>query len=82
MVDGTAGSPLKLPSEDGYKMTGLPIGTCEISALYRGKSIKLWQTEDEFVHTLQVDFEPQKPAQCDNCQRLEYYYLPSKPFFL
>jgi hypothetical protein len=76
LIDGSAGKTLRIRSSDGHKLEDIPIGRYDVSASYRGRSVRLrkWNTSDEYVKALQIDFEPQIPAQCDNCIKLEYKY--------
>lgn len=53
-----------------------PLGDSLIdgSATYQGSRLLLraWNSEEAFVSSYRLDFEPQIPAQCDNCAMLEY----------
>ncbi|WP_293301250.1 carboxypeptidase regulatory-like domain-containing protein [Pedobacter sp. UBA4863] len=74
LIDDTEGSILILKAADGYQLKDIPIGTYKITAKYRGEILKLrkWNTEDDFVNELLLDFEPQIDGQCDNCFKIEY----------
>lgn len=76
LVDDSPGEILKLSSGDGYKLEDIPIGRYNVTASYRGRSVSLrrWNTDEAFVKTLQIDFEPQISGSCDNCVKLEYKY--------
>jgi hypothetical protein len=76
LVDGSTGETLKIRSGDGYQIEDVPIGRYIVTASYRGRAVSLrrWNTDEEFVKALQIDFEPQIPANCDNCVKLEYRY--------
>lgn len=76
LIDGSKGEALTLRAKDAYRLTDVPIGRYTISASYRGKRLGLRKsgTEDKFADTLEIDFEPQIPARCDNCFQLEYYF--------
>jgi len=76
LIDGSAGKTLTIRSSDGYKFEDIPIGRYNIAASYRGRSIRLrrWNSSDEYVKVLQIDFEPQIAGQCDKCAKLEYKY--------
>jgi hypothetical protein len=74
LIDGTSGQVLQLTSEDGYRLVSIPIGRYTLTASYKGSSLKLrnWNTSEAFVSSLQVDFQPHIPQQCDNCVKIEY----------
>jgi hypothetical protein len=76
LIDGSEGKTLTVRSRDGYKLEDIPIGRYDVSARYRGRAVGLrnWNTDEEYVKTLQIDFEPKIAAQCDNCVKLEYKY--------
>lgn len=74
LIDGSTGAVLTLRSVDGGNLKDVPIGRYHVTATYEGKALKFrkWNTEDVFVKTYELNFEPQIPAQCDNCVKLEY----------
>jgi hypothetical protein len=76
LIDGSAGAILREYSRDGYRLENIPVGRYEISAWHERRAVRLrkWNSDDEYVETLKIDFEPQIPAQCDNCVKLEYKY--------
>ncbi|GEM_PF-634167 len=74
LIDGSAGTVLTLRAADGYRIKDVPIGRYDVSATYQGSRLLLrtWNSEEAFVSSYRLDFEPQIPAQCDNCAMLEY----------
>ncbi len=76
LIDGSKGETLKIRPADQYTLQDIPIGKYSVSASYQGQKLKLrrWNTSERFVPELEIDFEPQIPAQCDNCVKLEYLY--------
>jgi hypothetical protein len=76
LIDGSDGETLTVRAGDGYKLEDIPIGRYEVSASYRGRAVGLrnWNTDESYVKSLRIDFEPQIAAQCDNCVKLEYKY--------
>jgi hypothetical protein len=75
LIDGSSGKILHLRSNDGFTIKDIPIGRYNVTASYLGKQLKLrkWNSDEAFIETYQLDFEPQIPAQCDNCAKLEYF---------
>lgn len=78
LIDGSQGQILERYATDGHQILDVPIGRYKITARYNSQTLKLrrWNTEDSFATELILDFEPQIPAQCDNCFKLEYNTKP------
>jgi len=74
LVDGSSGTELRRKANDGHNLQDLPIGRYEVTASYQGQRLLLrkWNSDETFVASYILDFEPQIPAQCDNCAKLEY----------
>lgn len=75
LVDGSSGKILHVRSIDGFNIKNIPIGRYNVTATYQGMKLKLrkWNSGEAFVESYVLDFEPQIPAQCDNCAKLEYF---------
>jgi hypothetical protein len=74
LIDGSVGQTLKVKSTDGYNIYDIPMGRYTISASFNGTPLKLsrWNTDEPFVTSLLVDFQPQIAQQCNNCIKLVY----------
>lgn len=82
LVDGSTGSILRLRGTNDRIFYDVPMGQYEVGATYKGQALLLrrWNSDDDFVSSYRLDFEPQVPAQCDNCAMLEYT-LAGDPIF-
>lgn len=74
LIDGSVGSVLKLHANRDRTFEDLPMGRYEVSARYRGQTVLLrrWNSDEDFMPSHRLDFEPQIPPHCDNCAMLEY----------
>lgn len=75
LIDGSTGDVLHLRTNDGSNINDIPIGRYRVTATYEGKPLKFrrWNSDETFVESYLLNFEPQIPAQCDNCAKLEYF---------
>lgn len=74
LIDGSAGEVLRMsPDSDGL-LPEIPIGKYVVTAKYEGRIVtfRKWNTDGAFIASYELNFEPQIPAQCDNCAKLEY----------
>lgn len=74
LIDGSTGNILYMRAQDGFNIKDIPIGRYLVTATYEGTPLKLrkWNSEEDFVYSYLLDFEPQIPSECDNCAKLEY----------
>jgi hypothetical protein len=76
LVDGSEGTILTRHIDSSQNIEDVPIGRYIITATYQGNPLRFrrWNTEETFVESFEINFEPLIEAQCFNCIKLEYYW--------